>query len=100
MPAETPLRLAHRSLYICSSCRQHLRASQSSAPLGVAAQKRWISKGHIRKIQEAEREWQTRAKHIEEGKITPMLSMLEERGYINQTVGYGPHNHRFQGLDL
>ncbi|KAL2438750.1 Tyrosine-tRNA ligase, mitochondrial [Exophiala dermatitidis] len=89
MPTATPLRAARRSLYICQSCRQHLRANETArlASNPSHSQQRWISKGHVRKIQEAEKEWRTRAEHIEAGRIKPFLSLLEERGYINQTVG-------------
>ena len=42
----------------------------------------------MRKIQDAEEEWRTRAKDIESGKMQSLLTTLEERGYINQIVGY------------
>lgn len=42
----------------------------------------------MRKIQEAEEEWRTRAQDIKAGRMPSLFKTLEERGYINQTVGY------------
>jgi tyrosyl-tRNA synthetase len=44
---------------------------------------------HVRRIQEAEEEWQAKAKDIEGGNMKSMMTILEERGYVNQIVGYG-----------
>ena len=68
--------------YICGSCRAQLR---NSSPF--TQQKRWISKNHIRKIEDAEKEWADKAAEIEAGRKKSMVDILEERGYINQIVG-------------
>lgn len=88
MPPTNPLRIARRSLYICQSCRQHLRSKTSPYLFLAPDRKRWISQQHMRKIQDAEVEWRNRAREIEAGRMKSMLQTLEERGYINQVVGY------------
>lgn len=39
------------------------------------------------RIKTAEEEWQLRARDIRDGKMKSMLTLLEERGYVNQIVG-------------
>ncbi|KAK5264522.1 tyrosyl-tRNA synthetase [Exophiala xenobiotica] len=88
MSTNNPVQAVRRSLYVCRSCRQHLRASNISQPAFANPQpRRWISRNHVRKIQEAEEEWRTRAQDIESGRMQSLLTTLEERGYINQIVG-------------
>jgi hypothetical protein len=72
------IREAPRSLHICRNCR---RSSQlTKAAFTVPNQRRWIA-------QDANQAWQVRAKDIEEGHRKSILTLLEERGYINQIVG-------------
>ncbi|KAH0841782.1 Tyrosine--tRNA ligase, mitochondrial [Fonsecaea pedrosoi] len=85
MKTPNPLRTARRSLYICQSCRSHLR-DRNPLP-SLSAQQRWITQAHVRRIQEAEEEWRAKAQAIEKGNMKSMLTILEERGYINQIVG-------------
>ena len=59
--------------------------------------KRWISQRYLRKQAEAEERWQADAKIIHAGEKQSMLSMLEERGYIDTIAGYdvsGPTSRR------
>ncbi|KIX98530.1 uncharacterized protein Z520_05831 [Fonsecaea multimorphosa CBS 102226] len=84
MKPPTPLRTARRSLYVCQSCRRHLRERN---PPSIASQQRWIARAHVRRIQEAEEEWRAKAREIEKGNMKSMVTILEERGYINQIVG-------------
>jgi hypothetical protein len=89
MSTNNPVQAVRRSLYVCRSCRQHLRAGNlSQAAFANPQPRRWISRNHVRKIQEAEEEWRTRAQDIESGRMQSLLTTLEERGYINQIVGY------------
>ncbi|KIW72158.1 tyrosine-tRNA ligase [Phialophora macrospora] len=86
MKTTAPLRSVRRSLYICRSCRHHLR-DRNSALSNPVSQQRWITRVHVRRIQEAEEEWQAKAKDIEAGNMKSMMAVLEERGYVNQIVG-------------
>lgn len=82
---QNSLRSRFQSSYVCNSCRAKL----SSADLRSRdVQKRWITRNHVRKIQEAEEDWSLRADAIVAGKRPSMLSLLEERGYVNQIIGY------------
>lgn len=74
-----------QSTYICKSCRANLFPAEF---LKRNEQKRWITRNHIRKIQEAAEDWSLRADAIVAGKKQSMLSLLEERGYVNQIIGY------------
>ncbi|EXJ75854.1 uncharacterized protein A1O5_00361 [Cladophialophora psammophila CBS 110553] len=85
MKTTTPLRTAGRSLYICQTCRRHLR--ERNAPSLPSSRQRWITQAHVRRIQEAEEEWRAKAREIEKGNMKSMLTILEERGYVNQIVG-------------
>ena len=86
MKTANTFRVAHRSFYICHSCRRHLR--HEKVPFTAVPQQRWISAVHVRRIQEAEQEWRAKAKNIEKGNMKSMLTILEERGLVNQIVGY------------
>jgi tyrosyl-tRNA synthetase len=79
------LKSAFQSTYVCKSCRAKLFPAEL---LRRNVQKRWITRNHIRKIKEAEEEWSLRADAIVAGKRQSMLSLLEERGYVNQIIGY------------
>lgn len=78
-------RLGLASTYVCSTCR--VKRFPTDLP-SLHGQKRWITRNHIRKIQEAEKDWSLRANAIVSGKVQSMLNLLEERGYVNQIVGY------------
>jgi hypothetical protein len=68
--------------YVCDSCRTKVSRTR------VLEQRRWITRNHIFNIRTAEEEWMARAKEINSGKKMSMLDLLEQRGYINQIVGY------------
>ena len=72
------------SQYMCTSCRNHIWNSVNSR---ANEQKRWITRRHIQKIKDAAEDWTSREKAVEEGTKQSMLSLLEERGYINQIIG-------------
>lgn len=79
------------SAYICGSCRAKLSSSEAW-PRSI--QKRWITKNHIRRIKSAEEEWAERADAVLAGQKQSILSLLEERGYVNQIIGYEPLRDR------
>jgi tyrosyl-tRNA synthetase len=54
----------------------------------VPIQRRSISSKYLRKLAEAERQWQKRAELIKEGKLPNFWDLLEERGYVKDTAGY------------
>ncbi|KIV78098.1 tyrosine-tRNA ligase [Exophiala sideris] len=87
MSINIPVRAVPRSLYVCRSCRQRLRICDATPTTLPISQKRSISRNHVRKIQDAEEEWRRRAREIEAGRMRSLLSILEERGFINQVVG-------------
>ncbi|KAJ9640181.1 tyrosyl-tRNA synthetase [Knufia peltigerae] len=88
MSANKPIRAAQRCWYVCQGCRQQLHAGNASCRSTVSTTtRRWITRNHMRKIQEAEEEWRTRAQDIKAGRMPSLFKTLEERGYINQTVG-------------
>jgi hypothetical protein len=59
----------------------------TSSTVPATQEKRWITQNHIRKIKDAEEDWQRRATAIRDGTKQSMLSLLEERGFVNQIVG-------------
>ena len=86
-----PSRLAPRinssdsNPFVCARCRRR------NLDLGIGInglQRRWITHNHIRNIRAAEEDWEARAKQIRTGKKKSMLTVLEERGFVNQIVGY------------
>ena len=82
---QSSLKVGIQSTYVCRSCRAKLFSADNQR---LVVQKRWITRNHIRRIQEAEEDWSLRADAIVAGKKQSMLSLLEERGYVNQIIGY------------
>lgn len=54
---------------------------------GASAQRRRISMGHIRKTEEAQEKWESRARLIKQGKLQNTWDLLVERGYVKDTAG-------------
>ncbi len=50
-------------------------------------QKRPITQNWLKKTAEAKEAWDAQAKEIEAGRKQSMLSILEERGYVNSVAG-------------
>lgn len=69
--------------YICISCAR----SQLGVSSRLGPQTRSISEGFLRKTADAADKWAIWAGEIRDGKRKSMLSILEERGYVNQIVG-------------
>jgi tyrosyl-tRNA synthetase len=86
MKATESLRSVRRLPFVCRSCLQRLRNDHGS-PKSRPSEKRWITQVHIRRIQDAEEAWREQAAEIEAGNMKSMLSILEERGFVNQIVG-------------
>ena len=63
-------------------------------PFPTVSQRRWLTRNHARHIKEAEEDWETRMQDIALGRKQSMLSLLEERGYVNQIIGCA---YRFLG---
>ena len=74
-------RRLHQSPYICPSCMLRLR------PSGRVDQRRSVTQEIMTKTTEAKLAWARQAAQIKAGKKVSMLTMLEQRGYINQVVG-------------
>ena len=71
--------------FICRSCiRRALGPRQQSSRV---LQRRWVSEKYLKKQQEAEEQWQANAQLIHRGQKQSMLSMLEERGYVDTIAG-------------
>ena len=83
---------------ICLSCQWRL--SNPAPLLAQAQQKRSITRVHINRIKEAMADWQSRATAIKKGEKQSMLSLLEERGFINQIVGFVKHHPVQSGITL
>lgn len=49
--------------------------------------RRSISKKYAKNLSDAEVQWKAQAKKIKKGEQQAMLSMLEERGFVNQVAG-------------
>jgi hypothetical protein len=75
---------------ICLTCQWRL--SNPAPRLAQLQQKRSITRVHINRIKEAMADWQFRAKAIKKGEKQSMLSFLEERGFVNQIVGFVKHH--------
>ena len=89
----------NNSGYVCNSCAQKLRlgtvsttsaksASESAGRPFEHQQRRWVSRNYIRRLAEAEQDVQQRARDIGGGSKRSLFDVLEERGYVNQTIGY------------
>ncbi|KAL8946475.1 MAG: hypothetical protein Q9222_007136 [Ikaeria aurantiellina] len=80
--------------WICPSCARHeqtaRRAERVLRPRSIT-QKRYIAQSVIQKTNDAAKQWQEKHRQIENGERQSMLSILEERGYINAIAG-GPKN--------
>ncbi|KAI4129258.1 MAG: hypothetical protein LQ338_002310 [Usnochroma carphineum] len=76
----------------CAHSQQTLRRILRVILPPASAQKRYISQRYTRKVEEAENQWQRKHEKIEAGKRHSMLSILEERGYINAVAGGEPRN--------
>lgn len=96
MPRSIPLVSMPRlnNIPVCLSCQWKL--STTALQLAQAQQKRWITRTHIRRIKEAMGDWEQRANAIKKGEKQSMLSLLEERGFINQIVGFVKHHRGLQ----
>ena len=78
--------LSRTSPYICASCARHVRALGLRSQ-GVTVQRRSITQNWIRKTAEAKEAWDAQAIEIKSGRKQSMLSVLEERGYVNSVAG-------------
>ena len=79
-------RLSGTSCYICASCIRNVHVLE--LPLGgLLVPKRSITQGWLRKTAEAKVAWDAQAKEIQAGQKQGMLSVLEERGYVNAIAG-------------
>jgi tyrosyl-tRNA synthetase len=79
-----PSRRFMKSLpYICTSCVRSQLIPSSKPGL----QTRSITENFLKKTAEAADKWAMWAGEIRDGKRQSMLSILEERGYVNQIVG-------------
>lgn len=79
-------RLPQTSPYICASCVRHAQI-RGSRLQGSTVQKRSITQNWLRRTAEAKEAWDVQAKEIEAGRKQSMLSILEERGYVNYVAG-------------
>lgn len=70
--------------FVCRSCRQKISRNSTHAP---PSQVRWLSRNHAKRIIDAERDWKRRAEAIQNGTKKSFFQVLEERGFINQTIG-------------
>lgn len=75
------LRVISRRPFVCAECRRWLPKDNAQA------QRRNITRNHLRKIKLSENEWKERKADIESGKISSIVKLLEDRGYVNQIVG-------------
>lgn len=62
------------------------RLQWASRPNGPAS-RRGITQQHHRRTAEAKKQWDERAEAIRSGQQKSMLSILEERGYIDTIAG-------------
>ncbi len=82
----TASRLSQTSPYICASCVRHARI-RGLRLQGAMIQKRSITQNWLKKTAEAKDAWDAQAKEIKAGRKQSMLSILEERGYVNSVAG-------------
>ena len=74
------------SPYICISCARNVRVLETCLR-SLTVQKRSITQNWLRKTEEAKEAWDAQAKEIKAGRKQSMLSVLEERGYVNAVAG-------------
>lgn len=83
MTSHAVLRPTTRSdLYICARCSFRAR---NGIP---RVSRRGLGTKFIAKVADAEQDWKQKALRIRKGEQQSMLSILDERGYINQITGY------------
>ena len=81
-------KLSAATPYICSSCALlQRRTHRPQRALKAFRQKRFVTQNYIRKTAEAEQQWNEYNKEIQSGQRQSMLSILEERGYIQAIAG-------------
>ena len=81
-----------RAGYICSSCAS-FSPNRRKLLCHIVDQRRWIAQRWLNKTAEAADQWARQAIEIKAGKRRSMLSILEQRGYINQIAGYVGTRH-------
>ena len=84
-----PSKTLSRGSWICSSCLQK-RGKITGLSVHAKYEKLKREKRRFKygeKLDDAEAEWAAKAADIKEGKQKGMLSILEERGYVNQIAG-------------
>lgn len=79
-------KIARSAQYICSSCARRQRIFRI-APGSIIEQRRSITLQWIQKTEEAAYKWCRQAQRIRAGEQQSILSILEERGYVNSVVG-------------
>ena len=72
--------------HLCSSCTRLQVLFKYRIP-HIARQHRFVSQKGIQKCKRAADTWASQGKEIEAGTRPSLLSILEERGYVNQIAG-------------
>ncbi|KAI9887999.1 MAG: tyrosyl-tRNA synthetase [Watsoniomyces obsoletus] len=68
-------------------CRQCIRRISLSFKTRAPALRRGITQNFLRKTAEAEEQWKLQAEKIRKGEKKSMLTILEERGYVDAIAG-------------
>ena len=76
-----PLAAQSRSSYICAKCIRRIQVRYPSTVARVAAKQGFTYK-YGQKLEKAAEEWQDKAVEIRNGGQESMLSILEQRGYV------------------
>lgn len=69
------------------------RSSPSKHRSGIVQQpqqRRWLGMNYLKNVVKAEEDWQRRAREIADGDRKSIITILEERGFVNQIVGSRP----------
>lgn len=85
------LAASRSTFWICPTCarqQKNLRRLQSAPTVSSFIQKRSISKQYIARTEAAEKQWEEQHKEIKAGERQGMLSILQERGYVNSVAGF------------
>lgn len=87
--------MAPRTLWTLALARRARPGARERALAPALAQTRGISESFLRKVDEAERDWNRREIEINEGKREHVWDLLNARGFVKDTAGYASNANTF-----
>ena len=83
--------MAPRTLWALALTRRAQHGAYQRALIPVLTQKRGVATSYLRKVEEAEREWNRREIEINEGKREHVWDVINARGLVKDTAPYATY---------